>query len=294
MLIPTQTMLNHARAEKYAVGAFNVYNMEGALAVVQAAEELNSPVLLQILPSALKISGMLLVRLCLEAGQAARVPVSVHLDHCADEQLIANALKAGISSVMADGSMHDYDTNMAFTNKMVRLASRHNAGVEAELGRITGTEDGLSSSEFNARMTRVSEAAAFYQNTDICALAVCIGNIHGKYHAPPELDFSRLEKISSLVSIPLVLHGTSGLPDEMILKAVTLGVCKFNVNTEVRSAYLNQMNQLFQKNNAPLPELVDIMHLGIGAMKISIKEKMHLFGSVNKANLANDAEHTTH
>ncbi len=136
MLIPTRKLLAHARRDTYAVGAFNVYNLEGALAVTQAAEELKSPVILQVLPSALEIGGKTLVKLCLEAGKSAAVPVSVHLDHCSSPDLMHLALSAGVSSVMADGSMHDQDTNIRFTRQMVQLAETFTADVDAELVAI--------------------------------------------------------------------------------------------------------------------------------------------------------------
>ena len=281
MLVPTQTLLQKAAAGNYAIGAFNVYNLEGALAVVESATETQSPVILQVLPSAIEIGGPTLIHLCLAAGKTARVPVSVHLDHCDQPQKILTALKSGISSVMADGSRLSFDDNIDFTRKIVVAAQQSGSGVEAELGRMTGTEDGKKENNPEEKMTDPSQARVFAEQTGAHALAVCIGNIHGKYQTPPDLDFERLSSINSLVDIPLVLHGTSGLPDQMIHKAVENGVCKFNVNTEVRSTYLKKLDSLFQKNTSP--ELVDVMKASIQAMKNPIKEKIELFGSAGKA-----------
>lgn len=281
MLVNTKDMLLKARNEKYAVGAFNVYNLEGALSVIQAASELESPVILQILPSALMIGGSTLVRLCLEAGKSASIPVSVHLDHCESIDIITSTLDAGISSVMADGSMLDFESNVNFTKRIVRVSSRFNAGVEAELGRLTGVEDGYNISDYKEKLTRPEQAEKFAEKTQIAALAVCIGNIHGKYINEPELDFDRLAAINKIVSVPLVLHGTSGLPDQMIQKSIKYGVCKFNVNTEIRNTYLNTLNQLFKDNQTP--ELVEVMKESIQAMEHPVKEKIQLFGSANKA-----------
>lgn len=273
-------LLRTARKEKYAVGAFNVYNLEGALAVIQGAEELSSPVIVQILPSALEIGGRTLIRLCLSAGEQANVPVGVHLDHCSRRGDIFMALENGMLSVMADGSALEFENNIAFTKDIVALARQYAAGVEGELGRITGTEDGVAICR-ETLMTDPAQAECFVQGTGVEALAVCIGNIHGRYAAPPELDFERLKAINQRMDIPLVLHGTSGLPDDMIRRAVDNGVCKFNVNTEIRKACIDRLIRLF--NNDRPPELVRIMNESIHAMKTAIKEKIRLFGSVRKA-----------
>lgn len=283
MLIGFEEMLRRARAHRFAVGAFNVYNMEGALAVVRAAEALDSPVIVQILPSALAIGGTALIRFCREAGIAARIPVAVHLDHCPSAREIVKALSAGVSSVMADGSMLDFEGNLAFTGDIVQAAARCNAGVEGELGRLSGSEDGLDVAAAEARMTRPAEAADFASRSGVSALAVCIGNIHGTYTTTPRLDFERLAAIAARVDVPLVLHGTSGLPDEMVLSAISHGVSKFNVNTEIRTAYLDNLERLF--GTGEKRELVDVMQANIGAMQGPIKAKIRLFGSADKAHL---------
>lgn len=286
MLMPTHLMLLTARRKNYAVGAFNVYNMEGALAAVRAAEELKSPVMLQILPSALAMGGTPFIKLCLEAGQKAMVPVSVHLDHCSSDQEIKTALKSGVLSVMADGSGLSFEKNLEFTRQMVLLASQYSAGVEGELGKLSGMEDGISVSARASKMTDPDQAVQFADESNVSALAVCIGNVHGTYKTEPDLDFDRLKKISERVYIPLVLHGTSGLPETTIEQAMALGVCKFNVNTEVRYAYLSQMESMLSQQDDQPPskrELVEIMLQSMDAMKKTIQEKMRLFRSTNQA-----------
>lgn len=280
MLVKTGELLNRARAAKYAVGAFNIYNLEGAMAVVQAAEELQSPVILQMLPSALGLGGRGLVAMCLEMARTTHVPVSVHLDHCSDPEMIKFALESGFCSVMADGSELSYEANVEFTRTISQMAARYNAAVEAELGKLSGDEDGISIDAREAQLTDVNEAVDFIERTKIDALAVCIGNVHGKYHQPPELDFERLTTISQAVSIPLVLHGTSGLPDHIIQRAIEYGVCKFNVNTEVRSAYVQALTKRLA--GGAKAELVELMELSISAMKEPVKEKITLFCSANK------------
>ncbi len=281
MLAPTVELLAAAEAGGYALGAFNVYNLEGVQAVAAAAEATRSPALLQIHPEALAHGGSPLVALCLEAARAATVPLAVHLDHSTSAGAIRAALAAGVSSVMADGSHLEYAANVAFTREMTALAHAQNAAVEAELGRLSGTEDGLTVADRDARMTDPDQAAGFVAETGIDALAVCIGNVHGPYPGEPRLDFDRLAAIRARVSVPLVLHGTSGLPDALIRRAVALGVRKFNVNTEVRRAYLDAIGAHLAAQ--PSADLLEVMARAIAAMQTVIKSKLALFGSTNQA-----------
>lgn len=284
MLISLKELLGTARDNGFALGAFNVYNLEGALAVIRAAESVDSPVILQVLPSALEIGGDALIALCRTAAGTARVPAAVHLDHCNDRGLIWSALEAGVSSVMADGSALTFDDNCRFTRKIAELAQKFGALVEGELGFLAGSEDGKTVAETQAHLTQPHQAGEFVQKAGISALAVCIGNRHGKYPETPELDFRRLEEIRKTVDLPLVLHGTSGLPDEMITRAVSFGVCKFNVNTEIRTAYMNQVRAMAESADAHL-ELVSLMTSSITAMQAPILSKITLFGSAGKAPL---------
>lgn len=285
MLTPTGEMLKRARKGRYAVGAFNIYNLEGATAVVRAARAQRSPVMLQFLPSALTIGGRSLVALCLALAEEAEVEVAVHLDHCSDGQILRYALACGCSSVMADGSSLGYEDNIRFTREVATHAAGLGRDVEAELGKLSGEEDGISVAAREASLTNPDQAADFVEKTGVTALAVCIGNIHGTYHRPPQLDYNRLEAIGGKVKVPLVLHGTSGLPDEMITRAIGCGVCKFNVNTEVRTAYLGELGERFR--SGVKIELVEIMQRGIDVMQAVVEEKIMLFGSAGKASAAN-------
>ena len=283
MIASTRELLETARRNAYAIGAFNVYNLEGVKAVIVAAETNHSPAMLQLHPSALKYGESMLVEMCLEAARSATVPISVHLDHSTSEGDIQNVLNAGVKSIMADGSPMEYAENLAFTRKMTELSHQHNAIVEAEIGRISGTEDGLTIAEKEAKMTDPAQAVEFVNATNVDVLAVTIGNVHGEYKSPPKLDFDRLAKIRSLIDIPLVLHGASGLPDWMIERSIQLGVCKFNVNTEVRQAYMESLkDELCSKGPQ---DLLDITSSAIGAMEEVITGKLQLFGSANKAHL---------
>ncbi|MBU1566924.1 MAG: class II fructose-bisphosphate aldolase family protein [Proteobacteria bacterium] len=280
MLADTSILLQQASQYGYAVGAFNIYNLEGALAVVQAAEEMRSPVILQLLPKALEQGGRTLIAMCLALGQESTVEVAVHLDHCSSPEGIEFALAAGLTSIMADGSNLEYPENIRFTRDMVKKAGELGGTVEAELGRLSGEEDGLPVAQREAQMTNPDQAEDFVAKTGISALAVCIGNVHGRYLHPPQLDFNLLAAITNRVAIPLVLHGTSGLPDEMIQEAIRLGVCKFNVNTEIRSAYIRALTESFATSSSV--ELVPLMQAAIAAMKQPVQSKITLFCSADK------------
>jgi len=277
MIVSSFRLFQNAEVGGYAIGAFNVYNLEGVMAVLAAAEAEASPVMLQLHPSALKFGGRPLIALCLEAAENSLTQVAVHLDHSNSESEIRLALDAGMGSIMADGSHFAYDQNVEFTAKMSRLVHMQGLGVEAELGRLTGSEDGISVPDYEAKLTNPEQAAEFVQETGIDSLAVCIGNVHGHYRSAPVLDFNRLEEVRRRVHIPLVLHGASGLPDEMIRRAIELGVRKFNVNTEVRDAYVQSLKQ--DLAGSQTPDLISMMTNAVRSMQVVIRAKIRLFGT---------------
>ena len=280
MLTPTKTMLHMARDGGYAVGAFNVYNLEGVLAVVAAAEDEFGPAILQLHPEALRHGGKPLVEMCLAAARNSFIPMSVHLDHSASDEDIRLALDAGLVSIMADGSSMAYDDNVAFTGGVTALVHSKDGTVEAELGRLAGTEDDLTVPENLAKLTDPDQAADFVDRTGIDALAVCIGNVHGTYSGEPVLDFPRLKAIEARIDIPLVLHGASGLSQEMIGRSIAFGVRKFNVNTEVRQAYMSSLTARLGEN--PQPDLSSVMGSAVDAMKSVVASKIRLFGTSGK------------
>jgi tagatose 1,6-diphosphate aldolase GatY/KbaY len=280
MLSSPIDLLDSAESGQYAIGGFNIYNLEGVNAVIQAAEEVNSPALLQIHPAALAHGGTGLIALCIQAAKSASVSIGVHLDHSTEKNDIQLALDAGIPSVMADGSHLAYDENVAVVRDAVTKAEAVGAIVEGELGRISGTEDGLTVESIDARMTDPTQASEFIEQTGIGLLAVCIGNIHGKYPFPPKLDFKRLSAIRDAVNVPLVLHGTSGLSEDLIKRSIELGIRKFNINTEVRQAYLTAIQEAVQAD--PKIDLVPLMTKAQSAMTTVIIEKMTLLESVGK------------
>jgi ketose-bisphosphate aldolase len=279
-LSSTKELLLNAEKGGYAVGAFNVYNLEGIEAVVAAAEEEQSPAILQIHPSALKQGGIPLVACCIAAAEQAFVPITVHFDHGNSKKELVEVLELGFDSVMVDGSHLPFKDNVSYTKFVSFLAHSKSMMVEAELGRLSGTEDDLTVEEYEGRMTNVEQAEQFIDETGIDALAVCIGNVHGKY--PPSgpnlrLDLLKdLHVLSSKKGVHLVLHGASGLPRELVKECIERGVRKFNVNTEVRKAYMDSINN-------PQNDLVHVMASAKGAMKLVVAEKIRLFGSAGKA-----------
>ncbi|KAI4975758.1 uncharacterized protein LOC123409678 [Hordeum vulgare subsp. vulgare] len=276
----TKELLLNAEKSGYAVGAFNVYNLEGIEAVIAAAEAEESPAILQVHPSALKQGGVPLVACCIAAAERANVPITVHYDHGADKHDLLGALEMGFDSVMVDGSHLPLGENILYTKNISSLAHAKGMLVEAELGRLSGTEDGLTIEEYEARFTDIAQADQFIDETGIDALAVCIGNVHGKYPpSGPNLRLDLLKELRALTlkkGVSLVLHGASGLPHELVKECIDLGVRKFNVNTEVRNSYLQSLKK-------PEKDLVQVMASAKEAMKAVVAEKMRLFGSAGKA-----------
>ncbi len=216
MLTTLSKVLKKANAGGYAVGAFNVNNLEFIQAIIDAAEAENSPVILSTSEGAISYAGMAeLGVLAHIAAKKTKVPVVFHLDHGKDEKLITEAIKSGLyTSVMFDGSHLPYKDNLRITKKIVSLAHKHDVSVEAELGAIAGIEDFVSVEEKDAHLTDPEQALEFVNKTGCDALAIAIGTSHGayKFSGESKLDFKRLEQIEKLVKIPLVLHGASGIP----------------------------------------------------------------------------------
>lgn len=283
MLVPMSTLLAKAQAGGYAVGAFNTNNLEIVQGIMEAARELDAPVILQASQGAIKYAGINYIVAMVEvAAREAGVPVALHLDHGTSFEQAVKCIRAGFTSVMFDGSKYQLEENVAKTQEVVRVAGPAGVSVEAELGKIGGTEDDISVSEADALMTVPEEAKFFVEQTGIDALAIAIGTAHGPYKGEPKLDFARLEKIRQLVEIPLVLHGASGVPEEAIRKAITMGICKINIDTDLRQAFAFAVKDVL----AAKPSEYDprkILGPGKEALKAKVKEKITLFGSAGKA-----------
>lgn len=280
-LVTSENMLKDAQKGGYAVGAFNVENMEMVKAVIQAAEELNAPVMLQTTPSTVKY-GTLETYFAMVAAEAAKasVPVCLHLDHGNSFDLAVKAMKAGYTSVMIDGSHENFENNIAVTKKVVDVAKACGIPVEAELGKVGGKEDDLES-ELDTN-TDPQEAKEFVERTGVSSLAIAIGTAHGFYAGTPVLDKERVSQVKELVSVPLVLHGASGLSDEDVKECVRRGMCKVNFATELRVAYTDAGKKLI----AEKPETFDPKKLGVvgmEAVKELVKGRMRVCGCDGKA-----------
>lgn len=283
MLVTGKEILEHAHKHNYAVGAFNVNNMEIVQAIIEAAEETNSPVILQASQGGIKYAGIEYISaLGKVAARKAKVPVALHLDHGTDFDQIMLCIRHGFTSVMIDGSKYDLQGNINITKKVIEVAHAVGVSVEAELGKIGGTEDDITVDEKDATLTDPKEAKTFVDETGVDYLAIAVGTAHGVYKGEPKLDFDRIKVIKELLGIPLVLHGSSGVPADAIKKAVSLGINKINIDTDLRVAFTQAIKDYNEKN----PDNIDPRKVLIPAkeaMKEVIKEKMILFGSAGRA-----------
>ncbi|MER3451774.1 MAG: fructose-1,6-bisphosphate aldolase, class II, partial [Thermus sp.] len=291
--------------EGYGVGAFNTNNMELTQAILEAAEALRSPVILALSEGAIQYGGKALVGLVRELARDARVPVAIHLDHGSSYESVLNALRMGFTSVMIDKSHEDFETNVRETKRVVEAAHAVGVTVEAELGRLAGVEEHVAVDEKDALLTNPEEARLFMERTGADYLAVAIGTSHGAYKGKgrPFIDHPRLERIARLVQAPLVLHGASSVPQELIerfrasggeigeaagihpediRKAIALGIAKINTDTDLRLAFTAFVRESLSKN----PKGFDPRkYLGPAreAVKRVVESRMELFGSVGRA-----------
>lgn len=248
-LVTMKFLLEQARNNHRGVGAFSVGNMEMAKGAVQAAEELNTPIILQIAEVRLKHSPLALMGpMMVQAAREARVDIAVHLDHGLTMNVVEQALELGFTSVMFDSSTYPFEENMIRTQEVVKVAKQYGATVEAELGLVGGSEDG--SCDHGIRCTNPDDAKVFCERTGIDALAVAIGNAHGNYPVAPKLAFNVLEEIHKNVDVPLVLHGGSGITDADFQKAISLGIVKVNIATASFNKLTRRAEEYLQSEGA--------------------------------------------
>lgn len=282
-LVPMKQLLEKAEKHNYAVGAFNCNNMEIIQAIIGAAELENSPVIVQASQGAIKYAGLkYIVALTKIAAESTFIPVALHLDHGTSYEQCIQCIASGFTSVMIDGSKYPLEENIALTNKVLEVARACGVSVEGELGKIGGTEDDIFVSDKEAMYTEPQEAVEFVKATGVDALAIAIGTAHGQYKGVPKLDLLRLEKIKGLVNIPIVLHGSSGVPDETVRAAIERGVNKVNIDTNLREAFMNKIREVMLNN----PHEIDPRKaLGPAkeAMMGIIRQKIQVFGSAGKA-----------
>jgi len=277
------TLLNDARRRKYAVGAFNIFGLEFLPAILEAAEETASPVLLQINPMHY-VHFDLPAYLAYVKAQIARtrVPVGLNLDHGLSREVILQGIRAGFPSVMFDGSKLPYSENLQATRDIVQICRACDITVEAELGTLNDEGLELTAATRERLFTDPDKAAEFVDHTGVDALAVAIGNAHGFYKGEPKLDFQRLQAIAGKVAVPLVLHGGSGIPPDDFRKAISLGICKVNIYTEMSAAAAAFVQNTTRDSSGPL-DYPSLLLQARQAVKQVVQEKISIFGSDGKA-----------
>ena len=281
-MINSKELLLHAQKNGYAVPAFNCHNLETIQVIVETANELRSPVIIAGTPGTFDYAGRDYIQSIVEtAAKKYNIPIVLHLDHHTKIEDIEASLKLGTKSVMIDASHHSYDENIAIVKKVVELAHKFDATVEAELGILGGQEDDLVVNEKDSKYTNPQQAVDFVKKTGIDSLAVAIGTAHGLYKEDPKLDFERLKEIRSLVTIPLVLHGASGVPEEAVKKAISLGITKINIATELKIPFSHKLREYLvahPEENDPRKYMKDAKK----AMAEVIKEKILMCMSQNR------------
>ncbi len=275
--------LPKAKANKFAVGQFNLNNLEFAQATVEAAMEEKSPFIFGVSEGALKYMGMeFTVAIAEAAAKKSGLPIALHLDHGSSFEVAMKCIRAGFSSVMFDGSHYTLEENIKLTKEVVKTAHAMGVSVEGELGTIGGVEDDLSVDEAHATLAKPEEAIRFYEETGVDCLAIAVGTAHGMYKGEPKIHYDIIQKVADAIPVPVVLHGGSGVPDEAIRLSVQAGVGKINVNTENQVACTNAIREVLA-GDANVYDPRKYLTPARNAMKAVIQEKIRLFGSSNQA-----------
>ena len=276
-------MLKQARKGGYAVGAFNILDYNSMKAVVRAAEEINSPVIVQTSVKTVIYWGYeTIITWLTDLADKSDVPVAIHLDHCKEIEVIKKCIDKGWTSVMIDASSFPFEENLALTRQAVELASPHNVSVEAELGEIGGVEDDISVADQSAFLADPARAEEFCREVSIDCFAPAIGTAHGLYKGKPKIDFDRLSKISDLIDIPLALHGGTGLSNEIFQKCISLGCAKVNISTQLKHIFIDAFADYRSENPAEYNPLKNLKAQYQGLKKV-IVEYLRLFGSEGQA-----------
>lgn len=282
-LVPMTDFLPQAKKEGFAVGQFNMNNLEFTQGIAAAAKEEKSPFIFGVSEGAMRYMGLdYVVAMAKVAAEESGVPVALHLDHGSSFDVVMKCIQAGFSSVMFDGSHYPFEENIRLTKEVVKAAHAVGVSVEGELGTIGGVEDDLQVDEADAALAKPEEAIRFWEETKVDAMAIAVGTAHGMYKGEPRIHFDIIEETAKKIEVPIVLHGGSGVPDSAIRQSISLGVGKINVNTESQVACTQAIRDLLSEN----PEMIDPRkYLGPGreAIKKTVVGKMRLFGSSGKA-----------
>ena len=283
MLENTKKILEDAKMHHYAIPHFNINNLEWTKYILEECQELNNPVILGVSEGASKYMGGFYAVAMMVKGLIKdlniTIPVVLHVDHGTYEGC-KKAIEAGFSSVMFDGSKLSLEENIVKTKEIVALAHAKNITVEAEIGHIGGEEDGVADTLAYAK---VEDAVRLAKETEIDLLAPALGSVHGIYKGEPKLDFDRMMEIKKLTNLPLVLHGGSGIPDDMIKKAIECGICKLNINTELQIVWAQAVREKLN-NDQEVYDPRKIIGAGQTAIKQAIKEKIELLNSTKTNN----------
>jgi fructose-bisphosphate aldolase class II len=306
-LVTTKEMFKKAYEGNYAIGAFNVNNMEIIQGIVDAAKEEQSPIILQVSAGARKYAKhVYLMKLIEAAVEDSGLPIALHLDHGEDFEICKSCIDGGFTSVMIDGSKHSFEENIALTKRVVEYAHERGIVVEAELGKLAGVEDDVKVDTKDASYTNPDQAVEFVERTGVDSLAIAIGTSHGayKFKGEPKLDFERLEKITNLLpSFPLVLHGAStvlpefvelcnkyggnvagaqGVPEDMLRRAAQLGVCKINIDTDLRLAMTASVRKHLVENPGDFDPRQYLKPAREAIMKMVAHKMKNVLGSSNR------------
>ncbi len=284
MIVTTKVLLDEAKKNGYAVGAFNTVNLETTRAILEAAKEMRSPVIVQITEKTCDYAGgraMFHLIKNLAEFYFPDIPVAIHLDHGKSLEIVERALEVGFPSVMYDGSRHPYGDNVRVTKRVVEIAHAKGASVQAELGNVPYLSEVSEDINWDDYMTNPEEAVRFVEETGIDTLAVAIGNAHGFTKERPTPDYDRLAEIAKRVSIPLVLHGASDWEDGRAKKVIELGISCFNVDTAIRLAFIGAISRMLAPGDET--ELRKILGSGMDAVRETVMKKMELLGSAGKA-----------
>ena len=282
MLVTSKELLLDAQKNHYVVGAFNVENMEMVMAVLAAAEEQNSPVIMQTTPGTVKYAGFDYYFANVKAAaERTKIPVVMHLDHGNSFAMAMQAFRAGYTSIMIDGSKLPFEENIDLTKSVVNVCHASNVPVEGELGKVGGKEDDLENDDDNP-YTDPQEAKEFVERTGVDSLAIGIGTAHGVYKGIPKVNMEVLSAVRAVVDVPLVMHGTSGVPDEQVRDAVRRGICKVNYATDLRIAFTNGV-KAYMNNNPNAFDPKKYSAPGMKEVTAYVAQKMQVVGSVGKA-----------